>query len=266
MFKKIAVAIIILITVIFAAFVIFKNEAVAPMPTPEANITVSSPKPNDKVSNPIIVKGQARVFENTFSYVLRDKAGNKLYENNAMTDAPDAGIFGNYTVKIPVPVSAPKDLVVEVFEYSAKDGSVINLVRVPVELASQDKSTVKVHFSNSKLDPEVTCIKTFPVERQIYKTQEPAFIALSELLNGPTQQETDAGYTTGINKGVRINSIKIENGTAYVDFNETLEAAVGGSCRVAAISWQIVNTLKEFPTVKNVVISINGRTEDILQP
>lgn len=127
-------------------------------------------------------------------------------------------------------------------------------------------TTVKVHFSNNKLDPEITCVKTFPVERQIYKTQEVAFIALSELLNGPTQQETNAGYITSINEGVRINSIKIENGTAYVDFNETLEAAIGGSCRVAAIRWQITNTLKEFPTIKNVIISINGRTEDILQP
>ncbi len=264
MFKKIAIIIVILIAVIFAVFIFLKNEAIAP--APEANITVSSPKPNDKVSNPIIVKGQARVFENTFVYALKDKAGNELYKNYAMTDAPDMGLFGNYTVKIPVPVFAPKDLVVEVFEYSAKDGSVTNLVRVPVELASQEKSTVKIHFTNSRLDPEFTCVKTFPVERQIYKTQEVAFVALSELLNGPTQQETNAGYITSINKGVRINSIKIEKGTAYVDFNETLEAAVGGSCRVAAISWQIVNTLKEFPTIKNVVISINGRTEDILQP
>jgi len=45
-----------------------------------------------------------------------------------------------------------------------------------------------------------------------------------------------------------------------------LEFQVGGSCRVAAISAQIMETLKQFPTVKDVIISINSRTEDILQP
>lgn len=51
-----------------------------------------------------------------------------------------------------------------------------------------------------------------------------------------------------------------------IDFDERLEFQVGGSCRVAAISAQIRETLKQFPQVKEVIISINGRTEDILQP
>ncbi len=51
-----------------------------------------------------------------------------------------------------------------------------------------------------------------------------------------------------------------------VDFDETLEKAVGGSCRVAAIRSQITKTLLQFPSFKKVIISINGRTEDILQP
>lgn len=275
MIRKITIVAIIAVIALLA-FAFFKEEVTAPdttnepgpsvSATPQANITITSPLAGDKVPNPITVKGQARVFENTFAYALRDRAGNKLYENYAMSDASDAGLFGNYTVKIPVPVSAPKDLIVEVFEYSARDGEVINLVRVPVELASTEKSKVKVHFNNSRLDPEVTCVKTFAVEREIYKTQEVAYLALSELLAGPTVAEQKANYQTSINKGVRINSIRIDSGTAYVDFNETLEAEVGGSCRVASIRWQITNTLKEFPTVKNVVISINGRTEDILQP
>ena len=53
---------------------------------------------------------------------------------------------------------------------------------------------------------------------------------------------------------------------AYVDFDEQLEFQVGGSCRVSAIRAQIIQTIKQFSTVKDVIISINGRTEDILQP
>jgi spore germination protein GerM len=45
-----------------------------------------------------------------------------------------------------------------------------------------------------------------------------------------------------------------------------LEFQVGGSCRVAAIRAQITDTLKQFPPVDEVIISIDDRTEDILQP
>ena len=34
----------------------------------------------------------------------------------------------------------------------------------------------------------------------------------------------------------------------------------------AAIRVQITETLEQFPTVDSVIISIDGRTEDILQP
>jgi spore germination protein GerM len=60
--------------------------------------------------------------------------------------------------------------------------------------------------------------------------------------------------------------LTIEDGVAKVDFNEQLEYEVSGSCRVSAIRAQITETLKQFPTVKEVIISIDGRTEDILQP
>ena len=60
--------------------------------------------------------------------------------------------------------------------------------------------------------------------------------------------------------------VEIKDGIAKVDFNDKLEFQVGGSCRVAAIHAQIVDTLKQFPTIQDVLVSIDGRTEDILQP
>ena len=244
-------------------------------PTPsvsvrEPNITVTSPLSGATVTNPITVTGQARVFENTFNYILKDANGTKLVESYSMTDAPDAGIFGNYTLKIPVPLNASKNLVIEVFEYSAKDGSVINLVQVPVVLETQEQMKVKVHFNNSQLDPQNNCDKTFAVDRNVIKTKETAYIALTELLKGPTAQEKSVGYQTSLpdskTQPIKIHSLNIRGGTAYADFDAALEANVAGSCRVTAIRSQITNTLKQFPTIKDVVISIYGRTEDILQP
>lgn len=127
-------------------------------------------------------------------------------------------------------------------------------------------TTVKAYFNNSNLDPEFSCNKVFPVERQIPKTEGVARAALEELLKGPTEAEISQGLNTSINSGVTIQSIIIENGIAKVDFSQQLEEQVGGSCRVAAIRAQITETLKQFPAVQNVEISINGRIEDILQP
>ncbi len=267
---------IISVLVIVIGFIVLYSQATTPedtnlTPTPsvsvrEANIVVTSPKSGDSVSNPITVTGKARVFENTFNYILRDSFGKKIYENFAMADAPDAGLFGDFTVKIPVPLTATDNLTVEVFEYSAKDGSVVNLVKVPVQIDSAKTSTVKAFFSSSKLDPQGLCTKVFPIERNILKTKETAFISLTELLKGVTTAEKSSGYSTGIPEKVRFNSVSIKGGTAYVDFDEALQYQIGGSCRVSAIRAQITETLKQFSSVKNVVISINGRTDDILQP
>ena len=141
-------------------------------------------------------------------------------------------------------------------------------IKIPVTLSQIETMKIKVYFNNNKLDPEFSCNKVFPVEREIPKTESTGSAALNELFKGPAQDEKNQGFFTSINDGVGLKSLAIgmESGTAWADFNEQLEYQVGGSCRVSAIRAQIEQTLKQFPTVKSVVISINGRTEDILQP
>jgi len=134
------------------------------------------------------------------------------------------------------------------------------------EKSKEEKITLKIFFNNSKLDPEFSCNKVFPIEREVPKTQAVGRAALEELLKGPTEAEKNQGFFTSINPGVKIQSLTIEDEVAKVDFDEQLEFQVGGSCRVSAIRAQITETLKQFPTVKEVIISINGRIEDILQP
>jgi spore germination protein GerM len=148
---------------------------------------------------------------------------------------------------------------------------VVVIVAATMILINQDNPkeefvNVKVFFNNTNLDPEFSCNKVFPVERRVLKTDELEKTAIAELLNGPTQGEVEQGFLTSINSGVKINKLSIVRGKAVIDFDERLEFQVGGSCRVAAISAQIKETLKQFPYVKEVIISINDRTEDILQP
>ena len=145
--KKAILSLIGIAVVLYILFVVLKPAAIAPngelrsptpiltatpTPTPTANITVRVPTPGQLVAKSITVIGTARVFEQQFNWRLVDTKGTTLAEGSAMSSAPDAGIFGPYSFVITVPANAPKDLVIWVFDYSAKDGAIQDLVTVPV--------------------------------------------------------------------------------------------------------------------------------------
>jgi len=60
--------------------------------------------------------------------------------------------------------------------------------------------------------------------------------------------------------------LTITDGTALVNLSPELRAYGGGSARVASIRAQIEATLRQFPSVSQVVIAINGETEGVLEP
>jgi len=236
----------------------------------EPNIIVFSPVVKETVGETFKVEGRARVFENTLA--VRVKNGEKkIFEKSVMADAPDVGTFGDFETEIKL---AAKDIVnatsivLEAFEYSAKDGSEINKVTVSLVFKSRAASLikVKVFFPNTVKDPNITCTRVFPIEREVPITEGVARAALEELLKGPTPLERRDGYTTSINDGVKVQSVSIQSGIARADFNPQLDYQVGGACRVTSIRAQITQTLKQFPTVQEVRISINGNEDEILQP
>lgn len=137
-------------------------------------------------------------------------------------------------------------------------------VDVPQVVAKQ---TVKVYFSNSNLNKEMMdCGLVYPVDREIDKTPAVARATLMELLAGTTTPEENGGYFSSINPGVKIKSLNIVDGAATVDFDKKMDEGMGGSCRVSAVRSQITKTLMQFPTVKSVVISVEGNSEEALQP
>jgi hypothetical protein len=129
------------------------------------------------------------------------------------------------------------------------------------------EATVRAYFSNSRLgSPGDNCNLVFPVERIVFKsTARIGAFAIEELLRGPNSLETDSGYQTVLPAGSKLNSLDIRNGVAYADFNAVTESG-GGSCGMGVRTAQIRQTLLQFPTVKEVKLSIDGRTADIFQP
>ena len=238
-------------------------------------IQLTNPRPNQTIESPLEVTGMARgfwFFEASFPIKLYDEKGNLL--GTAIAQAQSDWMTENFVpfrANLEFPFSTTKKGVL-VLEKDNPSGLPENAdeLKIPVTfknvVSSEDIIKVKVYFNNSRLDPEYSCNKVFPVEREIIKTEAIARAALEELLKGTSEKEESEGFFTSINSGVKIQKLTIKNETATVDFDEQMEFQMGGSCRVAAIRSQITQTLKQFPTVKNVIISINGRTEDILQP
>ena len=234
-------------------------------------IRLTKPLP-EKIFTPLELEGEARgnwYFEASFPVKILDLKGQEIAGGIAQAQ-------GNWMTEGYVPFKAKIDFL------ASEDTNAVLILKkdnpsglsanddeldIPVRLAASDVMAVKVFFNNSKLDPEFSCNKVFPVDRAIALTQAPAKAALELLLAGNlTDEEKSDGFGTSINPNVKIQGLSIENSVARVDFNGQLEYQVGGSCRVAAIRAQITQTLMQFPTVNEVIISINGRTEDILQP
>ncbi|PIP32099.1 hypothetical protein COX24_00030 [bacterium (Candidatus Gribaldobacteria) CG23_combo_of_CG06-09_8_20_14_all_37_87_8] len=241
-------------------------------------IRLSNPRPNQIIENPLFIKGEARglwFFEASFPIKLFD-------ENNFLLGITVAQALGNwmtedfvqFSATLPLAVSSTKKGVL-ILEKDNPSGLPENAdeLRVPVVFKevteeTKEKMVVKISLSDSRFvnEPYFDCSKTIALEREVPKTQAVASAALEALLRGATKEEINQGFVSNINSGVRIQSLTIKDGLAKVDFDEQLEFQVGGSCKVAAIRAQITETLKQFSTVNSVIISIDGRTEDILQP
>jgi germination protein M len=97
-------------------------------------ILVESPLAFDDVPNPVHAFGTANTFEANFSYELTDTDG-KIIEEDFVTATSGTGTRGRFefvTEEYDVPFDGVGALIV--FELSAKDGSRINLVEIPIRM------------------------------------------------------------------------------------------------------------------------------------
>jgi germination protein M len=96
-------------------------------------IVVESPRPGAVVSSPVVVSGNANVFEATVSLRIVDASGRELVRNFT-TATCGTGCRGDYSKRLRFSVSEDTEAFIEAFEESAEDGSRLFVVRVPVTL------------------------------------------------------------------------------------------------------------------------------------
>ena len=237
-------------------------------------LTIFSLRPNQEISSPLKITGVVNGngwsgFEGQVGNVKLVVDGTVLAQvpltakGEWMTSAPI-----NFETNLEFQVIGDKTgTLIFHNENPSGDPSKDKTFSLPVKIKGfqGETSVVKIYFMKSS-DSNIDCKPSSSVDRIISKTQAIARATLEELLKGPTDYDLANGFSTIINPGVKINSLTIDDkGVARADFSQELEST-GGSCRVTAIRAEITQTLEQFPTIKSVIISINGRTEDILQP
>lgn len=98
----------------------------------EPVIWVTAPVPGQIITSPVEISGNARVFEATVSFRVRDANANVLAQGftTASEGAPGRG---NFQGKLDFAPAGPSKGQIEVFWVSMKDGSDQNKVIIPVE-------------------------------------------------------------------------------------------------------------------------------------
>jgi len=98
--------------------------------TENDSIKIAKPRPRQYISSPLVVLGEANVFEATYNYRLKDASNNILAEGFGMT----AGAFEMNPFREELSFLNPGsgEGLLEVFEISAKDGSEQHKISIPV--------------------------------------------------------------------------------------------------------------------------------------
>ncbi len=109
-----------------------------PSPSASANIILKSPQNGAEVGKQFTISGFARVFENVLQVRVKNNRTNAIYVNqNIMANSPDTGQFGDFTYNVNLTnqtdLRMGDPLLVEAFQYSAKDGSEIDKVSAIVQ-------------------------------------------------------------------------------------------------------------------------------------
>jgi hypothetical protein len=210
-----------------------------------------------EASNPLVVSGEARTFENNVVLRVRGADGSLLTETFTTSNG-EMGHHNPFRGTLWLTRNPGKSVTVEALEYSAKDGAEIHPSRVSRPYAVEPIAAT-LYFPDDK------CTGVTPYVRQIPKSISMARLLVEALIAGPAPEEQRRGATPAFPQGSAVQSVNLRNGTLTVDFNDRLRN-VGGSCRAQMIRASVTETLRRLPSVKKVVITAAGSEPLALQP
>jgi Immunoglobulin-like domain of bacterial spore germination/Sporulation and spore germination len=208
-------------------------------------------------TNPLLVTGRARTFENAVSIRLRDARG-VLISEEYVTSVGETGHHNPYEAQLWVTRLPGTSITLAAFEYSAKDGSIRSLTSKTIPYGGE-------HITADLMFPKGDCTRTAQFRRTLPKSTAMARLLTEALLAGPTEEEAAAGAQRAFPSGADVRTVTLRDGVLTVDLNERMQN-VGGSCAAQAARQCLTETLRKLPTVQRVVITAGGSEALALQP
>lgn len=233
-------------------------------PKPDVNVLIETPEEGTRPQGPEFeVSGRAKVGVGTVRIVVTDANGSPLYDQIAAVSSGPGEPFGRFVAVVNLVAVPTAPVTVTV----TRDANANETVSRTVLYGQPDQVNLKVYFKNDGMNADKACDLVFPVNRSVSGKIAIYRAAVEALLAGPNADEVAGGYATSVPGSVILKSVAADsNGTVTADFNERLSNGVTGSCRISTLRAQIAATLKQFPEVHDVVISVNGKTDNVLQP
>jgi spore germination protein GerM len=108
--------------------------------------------------------------------------------------------------------------------------------------------------------------RTYPqrVVRPVYYASSPLTETVNALIKGPTGDELDGGLLNLIPERTELISAHVDDGVAYLNFNQAFRFNPLGAEGTVAQLLQIIYSSTEFSTVERVQFLVEGERVDYL--
>jgi hypothetical protein len=225
-------------------------------------LLLESPVEEAEISGAFTVSGRVSADSKRILLSLLDADGDELFSRKVDIEPESDESYVRFSVSVG-DLGYVGSATLRIVHFGSEGGTESR----NITLISPDLVDVQIFMTNSNLNLWNMCDQVYPVRRQVSSNSNIYRATLESLFEGPTKKEIENGYVSSLPEGVKLKSVAADaEGTVTADFSSRLEYRVAGSCLVTAIRAQIESTLKQFPEVRNVVISIEGQKEGILQP
>lgn len=133
-------------------------------------LKVVSPRPNQIIENPVQVSGESSFFEGNTRIRIKDNDNNILVDTFTTATGGEMGELSPFFEDITYQNPTTEKGFVEVFEESAKDGSEIHKITIPVVFENDVDRTVDL--SKKELDKETEKTRNEMTDWKIYQNEK----------------------------------------------------------------------------------------------
>lgn len=189
-----------------------------------------------------------------FFYVRKDGKDGK--ENQSGVKSYDVTTVGDLAPKEKEAAPAAPAAESAASDTGAQPATAASSDSAPPQVIAAEGSALVHYFKKDKLD--ACSNETDTVERKLdAKYRYAPVAALVELTKPLPKEAQEANFVSALLPGTRFMNLRInKDGNATADFNAKLNEGLEG-CKKEQRRMQIVNTLKGFPEIKNITITVD---------